>query len=282
MTTDVTRPQGVPLRSPLRRRPDAPVPAAAAPPPALPAPDPEPAPEPEPAPGTEPPAPEVVGIDGLQRLPAVSVGNLTCEPPVQIAGRIRVTSPVTVGAYTYLTSGLIKTSGSIGRYCSIGPDVAIGHPEHPIEWLSTSPFQYNPRRFGWHPTAEEFPSASTIAGADTSWRGGSFTIGNDVWIGVNVTILRDVTIGDGAIIAAGAVVTKDVAPYTIVGGVPARPIRQRFDDATVARLLASRWWELSPNQMRDVPVTDVHAALEAIEALRAGGVSAYESEQVPV
>ncbi|WP_370615714.1 CatB-related O-acetyltransferase [Mumia sp. Pv 4-285] len=196
--------------------------------------------------------------------------NLDCEAPVQLAGRIKVTHPVSVGAYSYLTSGKIRGTGTIGRYCSIGPDVLIAPPEHPIDWLSTSPFQYNPSRFAWHPTADTFDTVPVSDPAVRQFRGEPFAIGNDVWIGARVTILRGVTVGDGAVVAAGAVVARDVAPYTIVGGVPARPIRRRFDDETVARLLATRWWELTPNELAAVPVTDVAASLEAIEALRTG------------
>lgn len=72
---------------------------------------------------------------------------------------------------------------------------------------------------------------------------GDIVIGNDVWIGYESVILSGVTIGDGAIIGARAVVTKDVSPYTIVGGVPAKPIRKRFDEETIGRLLALRWWD---------------------------------------
>lgn len=68
-------------------------------------------------------------------------------------------------------------------------------------------------------------------------------VGNDVWIGYEAVVLSGVTIGDGAIIGTRAVVTKDVPPYTIVGGVPARPIRRQFDEETVARLQALRWWD---------------------------------------
>lgn len=72
---------------------------------------------------------------------------------------------------------------------------------------------------------------------------GDIVIGSDVWIGYEAAVLSGVTIGDGAIIGARAVVTKDVPPYTIVGGVPARHIRRRFDEETIARLMALRWWE---------------------------------------
>lgn len=72
---------------------------------------------------------------------------------------------------------------------------------------------------------------------------GDTVVGNDVWIGYEAVVLSGVTIGDGAVIGARAVVTRDVPPYTVVGGVPARPIRRRFDDATVERLEALRWWD---------------------------------------
>lgn len=75
-------------------------------------------------------------------------------------------------------------------------------------------------------------------------------VGNDVWIGYEAVILSGVHIGDGAIVGARAVVTKDVAPYTIVGGVPARPIRRRFDEETIRLLAALRWWDLPPRRLK--------------------------------
>ena len=78
---------------------------------------------------------------------------------------------------------------------------------------------------------------------------GDIIIGNDVWIGYEAVILSGVTIGDGAIIGTRAVVTKDVAPYTIVGGVPAKPIRQRYDPETIAQLLTLKWWDWPPEKI---------------------------------
>ena len=79
---------------------------------------------------------------------------------------------------------------------------------------------------------------------------GDIIIGNDVWIGYEAVILSGVTIGDGAIIGTRAVVTKDIPPYTIVGGVPAKPIRKRFDDVTIARLLELKWWDWSEERIK--------------------------------
>ena len=79
---------------------------------------------------------------------------------------------------------------------------------------------------------------------------GDFVIGNDVWIGFEAVILSGVTIGDGAIIGTRAVVTKDVPPYTVVGGVSAKPIRKRFSDDVISELLKLRWWEWSENRIK--------------------------------
>ena len=92
---------------------------------------------------------------------------------------------------------------------------------------------------------------------------GDIVIGNDVWIGYEAVILPGVTIGDGAVIGTRAVVTKDVPPYTIVGGVPAKPIRKRFDDAVIERLEALRWWDWEEEKIR-----------RAIPAIRSGDLAA--------
>jgi len=118
----------------------------------------------------------------------------------------------------------------IGRFCSIAPGVAIlVGGEHYIDWVSTYPFMLlfeRARSLPWHiPTK------------------GDIVIGHDVWIGMNALLLSGVTIGNGAVIAAGSVVTKDVAPYSIVAGVPARHIRFRFDPDTIEALQKIAWWD---------------------------------------
>lgn len=123
----------------------------------------------------------------------------------------------------------------IGKFCSIacGAKFLFTSGNHTMRSLATYTFPIFFDEWGL--------DAANIRDA---WDNkGDIVIGNDVWIGYEAVILSGVTVGDGAIIGTRAVVTKDVPPYTIVGGVPAKPIRRRFDDETIARLDAIRWWD---------------------------------------
>ena len=130
----------------------------------------------------------------------------------------------------------------IGKFCSIacGAKFLFNSANHTLQSLSTYPF---PIFFGeWGLRVEDIAAA---------WDNkGDIVIGNDVWIGYEAVIMAGVTVGDGAVIGARAVVTKDVPPYTIMGGVPARPIRRRFPDDVAERLLAVRWWDWPEEKIR--------------------------------
>ncbi|NDK33928.1 type B chloramphenicol O-acetyltransferase [Rhodovulum sulfidophilum] len=129
----------------------------------------------------------------------------------------------------------------IGSFCSIGSGAAFvmaGNQGHRNDWISTFPFYW----------MSEVPA---FEGAENGYRpAGDTVIGNDVWIGSEAIIMPGVTIGDGAVIGTRAVVTRDVEPYAIVGGNPARIIRKRFGDDRIALLLDLRWWEWSDDQLR--------------------------------
>ena len=123
----------------------------------------------------------------------------------------------------------------IGKFCSIacGAKFLFTSANHTLRSLSTYPFPLFFEEWG-------LDKAHMAQAWDNK---GDIVVGNDVWIGYEAVLLSGVTIGDGAIIGTRAVVTQDLPPYTIVGGVPAKPIRRRFDDATIDALLALRWWD---------------------------------------
>lgn len=145
---------------------------------------------------------------------------------------------VELGKCNLVNRGSLIRSAKVGNYTSIGPYCQIGMPEHPVDHMSTSPFIYNRNRSIFNLNSwSEFRESPII--------------GSDVWIGGNVTVLQGIKIGDGAIVAAGAVVTKDVDPYTIVGGVPAKPIKKRFDDKTIKYLQDLKWWDMSIGELKE-------------------------------
>jgi acetyltransferase-like isoleucine patch superfamily enzyme len=149
-----------------------------------------------------------------------------------------------VGNMSYIAEGTNIGFTNIGAFCSIGPNVSLGGLGwHPTDRLSTHPAFYSSRL----QAGTTFVAPSNELYKDKELQ--HTEVGNDVWIGAGCIVLDGVTIGDGAIIAAGAVVTKDVPPYAIVGGVPAQIIRYRFDINTITALLKWRWWELANNEI---------------------------------
>lgn len=166
--------------------------------------------------------------------------DATCrfETPNRVCDR-SVLYHVIFGRHSYCAPGCQLSHCTIGRFCSIGPEVTIGLGIHPTDRVSTFPGFYSGNRhtanFGSDPAVEEHRST---------------VVGNDVWIGARVIIPGGVTIGDGAVIAAGAVVTKDVPRYAIVGGVPARVIRYRFVSEVVDEVVRLQWWNWSDDRIR--------------------------------
>ena len=123
------------------------------------------------------------------------------------------------------------TNAKIGSFCSIANGVIIGGGMHPYNWVSTSPAFYKGRdsikkKYATH---QREPIKKTI-------------IGHDVWIGQNVLIKQGIVVGTGAVIGMGSIVTKDVEPYSIVGGNPAKIIKKRFNEEIIKGLLKSEWW----------------------------------------
>lgn len=172
------------------------------------------------------------------RLIAVYSANIdeSCyfEPMVKINGKNVTMSNVSIGCGTYFAENSVFFNCSIGRYCSVGPNVRIGLGVHPSQTIvSSSPAFYSKTEVSPASFADKNYFESSIR----------IIIGSDVWIGYGATIKDGVTIGDGAIIGANALVTKDVLPYEIVGGVPAKVIRKRFSDDDIIFLLGFKWWD---------------------------------------
>lgn len=137
-----------------------------------------------------------------------------------------------IGRYSYVGRKASVVYSEIGNFCSIAGGSYIGLGEHTLNNLSTSPLfteKKNATNHKWTDSSSFYPFSKVI-------------VGNDVWIGTKVLVLGGVRIGDGAVIAAGAVVTKDVPPYAIVGGVPAKVIKYRFTQPVIDKLMSIQWW----------------------------------------
>lgn len=163
-----------------------------------------------------------------------------------------------IGKHNYLNLWVtVYSHTTIGNYCSFARFAIIAPDEHPTNWLSTHVFQYD------QPAKKIFNRRS-----DT-------VIGNDVWVGAGAIIMQGLKIGHGSIIGAGAVVTRDVPPYAIVGGVPAKIIRYRFNVEIITKLLVLKWWELDPEDLTHVDFDDIDIAIKQIEKVKKDKISRY-------
>lgn len=149
---------------------------------------------------------------------------------------------VFLDSYSYVGRNSLIQNTSIGKFCSIANDVMIGLGSHPTDLFSTSPLFYRKRN----------TFNLDIIVKNLNFKEYTETIiENDVWIGARVTVLDGVKIHNGAIVAAGALVTSDVPPYAIVGGVPAKVIKYRFKKSKIEFLLKSKWWNKEINEIKE-------------------------------
>lgn len=173
--------------------------------------------------------------------PTAEVSGSTLGRYTEIADRSRVQES-TLGDYSYVMQDCGVWCAEIGKFSNIAAAVRINATNHPT----------------WRPTLHHFTYRASDYWEDAgheeeffAWRrSNAVRIGHDTWLGHGVTVLPGVTIGDGAVVGSGAVVTKDVAPYAIVAGVPARPIRERFDRRTAERYQALAWWDWDHARLR--------------------------------
>ena len=181
-----------------------------------------------------------------------SINNSTIDKTAKVGSFCSITDS-SMGKYSYVCDNTTVTSTNIGNFTSIASYCAIGSGSHPMDWVSTSPV-FTERRsiLRFHFVKHEYNPHKVVE------------IGNDVWIGAHVLIKSGVKIADGAVVGMGSVVTKDIGPYEIWAGNPAKLIRKRFDDNTISELLKSEWWNRKNEEIQKIArdFNDVNTFLE--------------------
>lgn len=180
--------------------------------------------------------------------------NANINGPVVLSANVSVYGNTLLDSYSFYNVGsVIYSNTEIGKFCSTGRFVEIGVGKHPTDCLSTHLFQLDNKVFKELNVSKPLGNEYSVHICTV--------IGNDVWIGAKATILTGITIGNGAIIAAGSVVTKDVPSYSIVGGVPAKTIKMRFSDSIIQKLEELKWWDLPISSIADLDFCPIDQAV---------------------
>lgn len=198
-----------------------------------------------------------------------------------------------IGAFTFInlrsvhhsTTNCVVECQSIGRFCMFAHSINIGFGGHPIDFLSSHViFKYDNKAKYAHDFMRILNDKSEKDIREKYLQRCHVplpVIGNDVWVGYGVTILNGVNVGDGAIIAAGSVVTKDVPPYSIVGGNPAKVIRLRFSENEIESLRKLEWWKYGPDILHGIDLSCIKTALpNLIERVESGEYAFYNPPKV--
>lgn len=200
----------------------------------------------------------------VQRLRGKAIIRSAIHPTAVVYPGCHVVSSQ-IGKYSYCSYDCKFENTEIGSFCSISDKVYIGGAEHPLNWTSTSPVFQHVKHSGPTKRFSRFelpPIKRTI-------------IGSDVWIGHAATIKQGVNVGVGAVIGSNALVTKDVPPYAVVGGVPAKIIKYRFDEDIITALLNSEWWMMSDEELSKYAylIKDPKAFLNSLSKHESSGQS---------
>lgn len=207
------------------------------------------------------------------------------EPHVRFFGG-KTQSIFSMGAFSYCSGnipGAIGNDGAekirVGRYCSIAKNISLFGDSHPLNRLSTNPFTYGARYRGL--AINKFSLDFELLPHEKTY--GKVEIGNDVWIGGGANIKGGIKIHDGAVIGAGAFVTKDVPPYAVVVGNPGRIVKYRFPKEIIARLLQSKWWEFNFSDFQGLNTSDVPSFLDGLsERIDKGIIHPYKPQTVEI
>lgn len=199
--------------------------------------------------------------------------DLVIEP---YTGFLRGVFLCKMGAFSYTRSHL-PDNFVAGRYCSIGENLSIPGPRHLIEAISTSPV-FDTINFSLLQAAVD-DGDGVITERLPSVQKDAPVIGNDVWIGSDVVIMPGIKVGDGAVLAANAVVVKDVGDYEIVGGNPARLIKYRFGEEIINRLKEAQWWNYSIEQIKYMRAGDPERFLDDLES---SNISEWHPGWIPI